>query len=73
MPGAPNREFLALNDMKDGIMRKDNINAKLTEFEIERNKKISKDRYIVERYFGINHLHDNGNKARFPQMMKKYH
>ncbi len=32
--GAPNREFLALNNFKDGIMRKDNINAKLTDFEI---------------------------------------
>lgn len=51
-------------------MRKDNINAKLTDFEIERNKAISKHRYIVEQYFGISHLHDNGNKARFPKMIK---
>ncbi len=68
--GAPNREFLALNNIRDGIMRKDNINAKLTDLEIQRNKAISKFRYIVEQYFGISHLHDNGNKARFPQMMK---
>ncbi|MCK5100122.1 MAG: transposase, partial [Desulfobacteraceae bacterium] len=67
--GTPNREFLALNKIKDGIMRKDNINAKLTEFEIKRNKSISKFRYIVEQYFGISHLHDNGNKARFPKLM----
>ena len=51
-------------------MRKDNINAKLTDFEIERNKAISKYRYIVEQYFGISHLHDNGNKARFTDLMK---
>lgn len=36
--GAPNRSFLALNNIHDGIMRKDNINAKLTVFEIKRNK-----------------------------------
>jgi len=67
--GAPNREFLALNNIGDGIMRKDNINAKLTDLEIQRNKSISKFRYIVEQYFGISHLHDHGNKARFPKLM----
>jgi IS5 family transposase len=68
--GTPNREFLALNNIRDGIIRKDNINAKLTDLEIKRNKAISKFRYIVEQYFGISHLHDNGDKARFPQIMK---
>ena len=67
--GAPNREFLALNNIKDGIMRKDNINAKLTDFEIERNKAISKYRYIIEQHFGISHMYDNGNMARFPKIM----
>ena len=37
-------------------MRKYNINAKF--------------RYIVEQYFGLSCLHDNGSKARFPQIMK---
>jgi len=69
-PGAPNRNFLALNKIKDGIMRKDEKNAKLTELEIERNKGISKLRYIVEQYFGISHKYDNGKKARFPEIMK---
>ena len=68
--GAPNREFLDLNNIGDGIMRKDNINEKLTDFEIERNKAISKYRYIVEQYFGISHKHDNGNQARFTTIMK---
>ena len=68
--GAPNREFPALNNIKDGIMRKDNINAKLTDFEIQRNKAISKYRYIVEQYFGISHKYDNGDRARVPQLMK---
>jgi IS5 family transposase len=45
-------------------MRKDTTTAKLTEMEIERNKKISKKRYIVEQYFGLSHLHD-GRRLRF--------
>jgi len=65
--GRPNRDFLAENKIADGIMRKDSTTAKLTEFEIERNKKISKVRYIVEQYFGISHLHDQAKRARFPR------
>ena len=68
--GAPNREFLALSNIKDGIMRKDNINATLTDCEIRRNKAISKYRYIVEQYFGISHKYDNGKKARFTTIFK---
>lgn len=68
--GAPNRNFLALNNILDGIMRKDSKNAKLTELEILRNKAISKYRYIVEQYFGISCLRDNGSRARFPEMIK---
>ncbi|MFH1722680.1 MAG: IS5 family transposase [Candidatus Altiarchaeota archaeon] len=56
--GHPNRAFLHMNGIKDGIMRKDTTTAKLTELEIERNKRISKKRYIVEQYFGLSHLHD---------------
>lgn len=68
--GKPNRDFLALNEIADGIMRKDSTTAKLTKFEIERNKKISKVRYIVEQYFGISHLKDNAKRARFPGIVK---
>ncbi|MGD9900794.1 MAG: IS5 family transposase [Calditrichaceae bacterium] len=68
--GAPNRSFLALNNIGDGIMRKDSKTAKLTETEIKRNKDISKLRYIVEQYFGISHEQDNGQRARFPEIMK---
>jgi len=39
----------------DGIMRKSQINASLTEMEIERNKVISRVRYKIEQYFGITH------------------
>ena len=45
--GEPNRDFLALNKIEDGIMRKDSTTAKLTELKIQRNKAISKIRYIA--------------------------
>ena len=44
--GRPNREFLAANGIEDNIMRKNTTGAKLTEYEIKRNRKISKVRYI---------------------------
>ena len=68
--GKPNRDFLALNNIADGIMRKDSTTAKLTEYEKERNKKISKVRYIAEQYFGLSHLHDGAKRARFPGIIK---
>ena len=51
-------------------MRKDSTTAKLTDFEIQRNKAISKIRYIVEQYFGISHLHDRAKRARFTTIIK---
>jgi len=68
--GKPNRDFLSFNKIADGIMRKDSTTAKLTQVEIDRNKKISKTRYIVEQYFGISHLHDNAKRARFTTIAK---
>jgi IS5 family transposase len=68
--GEPNRNFLSLNDFRDGIMRKDTPTAKLTEYEIKRNKKISKKRYIVEQYFGLSRLHDKAKRARFTTIVK---
>ncbi|NLX51306.1 MAG: IS5 family transposase [Deltaproteobacteria bacterium] len=68
--GKPNREFLALNKIEDGIMRKATTGTELTEYETERNKAISKVRYIVEQYFGLSHLHNNAFRARFPRMIK---
>jgi IS5 family transposase len=69
--GQPNREFLHINDMKDGIMRKDERNAKLTELEITRNKKISKVRYKIEQYFGVTALHQGASRARFTTLAKE--
>jgi IS5 family transposase len=66
----PNRDSLALNKIADGIMRRDSITAKLTAHEINRNKKISKVRYIVEQYFGLSHLHDGAKRARFTDITK---
>jgi len=68
--GKPNRDFLALNEIADGIMRKNSTTAKLTKYEKERNRKISKVRYIVEQYFGISHLHDKAKRARFTSIAK---
>jgi len=68
--GEPNRNFLALNKIDDGIMRKDSTTAKLTEYEKERNKKISKLRYIVEQYFGLSQLHNGAERARFTTIIK---
>jgi IS5 family transposase len=68
--GEPNRNFLTLNKIEDGIMRKDTSTAKLTEYEKERNKKISKKRYIVEQYFGLSHLHDRAKRAKFTTIIK---
>jgi len=44
--------------------------AKLTKFEVERNKQISKKRYIVEQYFGLSWLHDRAYRARFTKLIK---
>jgi len=68
--GKPNREFLSLNNIADGIMRKATVGTELTEFEKERNKAISKVRYIVEQYFGLSHLYNRAYRARFPKLIK---
>jgi transposase, IS5 family len=68
--GQPNRSFLNLNEIKDGVMRKNTTTARLTDTEIKRNKKISKKRYIVEQYFGLSHLHDGAYRARFTTILK---
>jgi len=67
--GENNREFLSLNQIQDGIMRKATRGAQLTPYEKERNKAISKIRYIVEQYFGISHLHHHAYRARFTRLI----
>ena len=67
--GEPNSKFLHMNQIEDGIMGKDTKSTKITDCGKERNKKISKLRYIVEQYFGISHLHTDAFRARFPRLM----
>jgi len=66
-----NRKFLTRNEISDGIMRKDHKNAKLTEWEHERNKMISKVRYKIEQYFGLTERHMGGGRARFTTLIKE--
>jgi hypothetical protein len=40
------------------------------EYEKQRNKKISKKRYVIEQYFGLSHLHDGAKRARFTKIIK---
>jgi IS5 family transposase len=58
-----------MNGIADGIMRKDTKSTKLTDYEKERNKGISKKRYIVEQYFGLSHLHSRAFRARFTSVV----
>ena len=51
-------------------MRKATTGTELTEYETERNKAISKVRYIVEQYFGLSHLYNRAYRARFPKLIK---
>ena len=69
--GEPNRDFLNMNGIGDGIMRKNQINAALTETEIQRNKGISKVRYKIEQYFGLTHKYHGAGKARFTTIVKE--
>lgn len=68
--GKNNRDFLHMNGIEDGIMRKATTGVELTDYEKERNKAISKIRYIVEQYFGLSHLHHNAFRARFSKLIK---
>jgi IS5 family transposase len=66
-----NRQFLKLNGIDDGIMRKNQVNASLTETEVQRNKLISKIRYKIEQYFGLTHKYHGAGKARFTTIVKE--
>jgi len=55
-----------MNCIGDGIMRKNQLNAALTETEIRRNKNISKARYKIEQYFGITHKYHGIVDGRYP-------
>lgn len=69
--GKPNRDFLSMNGIADGIMRENQINTALAGYEIKRNKMISKVRYKIEQHFGITEKHHGADKARFTNTMKE--
>jgi IS5 family transposase len=58
-----------MNKIEEGIMHKATTGTELTEYEKERNKAISKVRYIVERYFGLSHLYNKASRERFPKLI----
>jgi transposase, IS5 family len=49
----------------NGVMHRAYRNKPLTEKEKQRNKRLSKTRYIVERFFGITKFHYGMAKARY--------
>lgn len=59
-----------MNHIEDDIMRKETRSTKLTDYEKERDNRISKKRYIVEQYFGLSHLHDHALRAQFTWIVK---
>jgi IS5 family transposase len=70
--GKSNRDFLHLNEIGDGIMRKDQVNATLTPYEIQRNRMISKIRYKIEQYFGLTEKYQRAGRARFTTLVKEW-
>lgn len=66
-----NRNFLNLNGMTDGIMRKGQANAFLTKLEIERNKGISRVRYVIEQFLGLTAKYRGAGKTRFTTLPKE--
>jgi len=68
--GNPRTKLKMASCTLKGTRRKATTGTELTEYELKRNKAISKLRYIVEQYFGLSHLYNKANRARFPRMLK---
>jgi len=68
--GRPNRHFLSLTGITDGIMRKDTTGATVTDRDRARNRQVAKKRSIVEQCFGLSHLHDGAYRARVTASVK---
>jgi transposase, IS5 family len=58
-------EWLAEKDIENGVLERAYRNKKLTDKQKQRNKILSRTRYIVERFFGIAKLHYGMAKARY--------
>ena len=68
--GRPNRGFLSLTGISDGIMSKDTTGATATDRERARNRQAAKKRSIVEQYCGLSHLYDGAYRARVTTSVK---
>ena len=60
-----NREELKNRELKDGIMKKSHRNQPLTREDIERNKQLSKTRYVIEQTFAILHRRFRCKRASY--------
>lgn len=58
-------EWLAGKHIDNGVLERAYRNKKLTDKQRQRNKMLSRTRYIVERFFGIAKLHYGMAKARY--------
>lgn len=58
-------EWLKENKIENGVLERAYRNKPLTDKQKQRNKLLSRTRYIVERFFGIAKLHYGMAKARY--------
>lgn len=58
-------EWLKENKIENGVLERAYRNKPLTQKQKQRNRLLSKTRYIVERFFGIAKLHYGMAKARY--------
>lgn len=65
-----NREVLAQRGLNDGIMSKACRGAPLSRAQIERNKELSKTRYVVEQSFGTLHRLFKHKRASYFSLAK---
>lgn len=70
--GRPNRGFLSLNGITDGIMWKDTTVDTVPDRERERNKQLAQKRYILEQYFGLSHLPDGAYRSQVYPYHREY-
>ena len=60
-----NRNHLKNRGLKNGIMDKAKKGTPLTDAQLQRNKKLSKTRYVVERTFGTIHRIFGGKRSSY--------
>ena len=60
-----NRKQLKNKGLRDGIMKKSHRNQPLTREDIERNKQLSKTRYVIEQTFAILHRRFRCKRASY--------